>query len=63
MAKIKIKWYQYFSIGAFVSGWLARATMKLPGEEKPRITAEERQELGDGLVIMINQMIGGDIEL
>ncbi len=59
----KIKWYQYFAVGAFVSGWLARATMVLPGEDRPRITPEERQELGDGLILMINDMLGGDIEL
>jgi len=55
----KIQWYQYFAIGAYVSGWLAKATMLQEGEKVPVITAEERAELGHGLVELINQMLGG----
>ena len=57
---MKIKWYQYFSIGAFVAGWLAKALAVQPGEKKPTITAAERAELGHGLVEMINSMLGGE---
>ena len=57
---MKIKWYQYFAIGAYVAGWVARALVVKDGETAPTITADERAELGHGLVDMLNQMIGGD---
>ena len=60
---MKIEWYQYFSIGAYVAGWLARAAVKMPGEEKAVITKEEQQELAAGLIMMVSQMIDEDIEI
>lgn len=59
----KIKWYQYFGIGAYVAGWVARSLALQPGEEKPVITKEEQTELAQGLITMISDMIGQDIEL
>ena len=59
----KIKWYQYFGIGAYVAGWLARAIALQPGETKPVITKEEQTELANGLIRMIADMIGQDFEL
>ena len=60
---MKIKWYQYFAIGAFVAGWLVKALALQPGEAQPIITPEERAELGHGLIEMINNMLGGDIQV
>jgi hypothetical protein len=59
----KIEWYQYFGIGAYVAGWLANASQRQAGEEKPVITKAEQQELANGLIMMISQMINQDIEL
>ena len=61
--KIKIKWYQYFSIGAYVAGWFARAVELQPGEQRPVITTEEQAELGAGVAQLIAEMIDEDIEL
>ena len=54
---MKIKWYQYFSIGAFVAGWLSRSAAD------GKITKAERLELANGLIEMIMAMFPEDIEL
>ena len=60
---MKIKWYHYFSIGAYVAGWFAKAVQLQPGEKRPTITPEEQRELGHGLVELLGQIFEKEIEL
>ena len=54
---MKIKWYQYFSIGAFVAGWFTKAAAD------GKISSEERIELANGLIDIIANLFPNDIEL
>ena len=59
----KIKWYQYFGIGAYVAGWMSRSIALQPGEEKPVITEAELKELVNGLADLIGEMFELEIKL
>lgn len=60
---MKIKWWHYFSIGAFVAGWFSRAMVAKEGEAEGVITEAERLELGNGLVALLDQMFQGDLKI
>ena len=45
--KIKLNWWQYFGVGSFVAGWIARAAMD------GKITRFEIDELITGILDML----------
>jgi len=48
----KLSWWQYFAVGSFIAGWVARALIP-DADGRIVITRAEMQELLDGVLSML----------
>ena len=52
MSTPKLSWFQYFAVGSFIAGWIAKALVPDP-DGRIVITRAEMQELLDGVLSML----------